>query len=110
MIEVDNKTGEAVNTDSKTTEKKAAPKAAKKPAAKADKKPAAKKAEKKAEKKELSNKAVVYLLFSQKGVEDIDKLHKKVNEQVQAKTIKNWISQWKKGKNLPAIAKEYPLS
>ena len=52
-----------------------------------------------------SNKAVVYEAWKD-GEEDIDKLHKKVSEALKVTTLKSWVNSWKKGKNLPAIAKE----
>lgn len=86
-------------------EEKPAPKPAKK---KEEKKSESKPAEKKEEKKtsidhSKSNKAIVYQRW-QKGEENVDKLIKNVS--VKETTIKNWINQWKKGKNLPAIAKK----
>ena len=74
----------------------------------------AEKEEKKEQKKEpkskegvdhsKSNKAIVYLAWED-GEKDLEKLHKKVNENVKLGTIKSWTRQWVKGKALPAIAK-----
>ena len=51
-----------------------------------------------------SNKAVVYLTWVD-GEKDVEKLHKKVNENVKLSTIKSWTRQWVNGNALPAIAK-----
>jgi hypothetical protein len=53
-----------------------------------------------------SNKAIVYLAWKQDGIEDEVELGALVENRVKDTTIKVWISQWKKGNNLPAIAKE----
>lgn len=53
-----------------------------------------------------SNKAIVYLAWKQDGIENEVELGALVKNRVKDTTIKSWISQWKKGKNLPAIAKE----
>jgi len=52
-----------------------------------------------------SNKAIVYLAWKD-GEKDLEKLHKKVNENVKLTTIKGWTRMWGNKKGLPAIAKE----
>jgi len=52
-----------------------------------------------------SNKAQVWKMYTG-GETDITKLMEGVNSAVKASTISTWISQWKKGNNLPAIAKK----
>jgi len=52
-----------------------------------------------------SNKAIVYLAWKD-GEKDLEKLHKKVNENVKLTTIKGWTRMWVNKKGLPAIAKE----
>ena len=52
-----------------------------------------------------SNKAIVYEAWKS-NVTDIKELAARVNNRVKESTIRTWIAQWKKGKNLPAIAKK----
>lgn len=53
-----------------------------------------------------SNKQIVYQAWNKgKGESDINKLVKLSHGNVKDVTIKIWISQWSKGKNLPACAK-----
>ena len=53
-----------------------------------------------------SNKAIVYEAWKSNNITDIKKLAARVNNEVKESTIKIWIAQWKKGKNLPAIARK----
>lgn len=52
-----------------------------------------------------SNKAIVYEAWKS-NITDIKELAARVNNRVKESTIKTWITQWKKGKNLPAIARK----
>ena len=52
------------------------------------------------------NKAIVYEAWKSNNITDIKKLAARVNNEVKESTIKIWIAQWKKGKNLPAIARK----
>ncbi len=52
-----------------------------------------------------SNKAIVYEAWKS-NITDIEELAARVNNKVKESTIKTWIAQWKKGKNLPAIARK----
>lgn len=52
-----------------------------------------------------SNKAIVYEAWKS-NITDVKELAARVNNRVKETTIRTWISQWKKGKNLPAIAKK----
>lgn len=52
-----------------------------------------------------SNKAIVYQAWKS-NITDVKELAARVNNRVKETTIRTWISQWKKGKNLPAIAKK----
>ena len=52
-----------------------------------------------------SNKAIIYEAWKS-NITDIKELAARVNNKVKETTIRTWISQWKKGKNLPAIAKK----
>lgn len=52
-----------------------------------------------------SNKAIVYEAWKS-NVTDIKELAARVNNRVKESTIRTWIVCWKKGKNLPAIAKK----
>jgi len=52
-----------------------------------------------------SNKGQIYLAWKD-GEEDINKLHKMVDEAVKTNTIKGWMKGWKVGKRLPAVAKQ----
>jgi hypothetical protein len=66
-----------------------------------DKKPAkAKKAE-----GGPSNKEQVYRLFEKKADVSPDDCFKKVEERVKLTTIRAWLSEWKRGSNLPSCAK-----
>jgi len=51
-----------------------------------------------------SDKAIVYLQWSA-GEKDLDKLYALTQNKIKIITVKLWINQWIKGKNLPAIAK-----
>ena len=52
-----------------------------------------------------SNKAIVYEAWKS-NITDIKELAARVNNKVKESTIRTWIAYWKKGKNLPAIAKK----
>ena len=52
-----------------------------------------------------SNKAIVYEAWKS-NITDVKELAARVNNRVKETTIRTWISQWKKGKNLPAIARK----
>lgn len=52
-----------------------------------------------------SNKAIVWKAWD-KGETEVEKLLEAVDNNVKASTIKNWISGWAKGNNLPAIANQ----
>ena len=52
-----------------------------------------------------SNKAIVYEAWKS-NITDIKELAARVNNKVKESTIRTWIAHWKKGKNLPAIAKK----
>jgi hypothetical protein len=52
-----------------------------------------------------SNKAIVWKAWDKDKNLSIEKLLEKVDNNVKEQTIKNWINQWKKGNNLPAVAK-----
>ena len=52
-----------------------------------------------------SNKAIVYEAWKS-NVTDIKELAARVNNRVKETTIRIWITQWKKGKDLPAIARK----
>lgn len=62
------------------------------------------KKEKKRSTKKLSNKALVYQAWEQ-GETDENKLHDLIDGRVKLSTVKSWLSGWKNGRNLPAIAK-----
>lgn len=54
-----------------------------------------------------SNKGRIFSAWKNgEGEADIAKLNAMVNNAVKESTIKGWISAWKNGKNLPAIAKK----
>jgi len=54
-----------------------------------------------------SNKAIVYIAWKSKGITDRAELLKLVEGRVKERTLKSWLSAWKRGdkKVLPAIAK-----
>jgi len=52
-----------------------------------------------------SNKAIVYEAWKS-NITDIKELAARVNNKVKESTIRTWIAHWKKGKNLPAIARK----
>jgi len=52
-----------------------------------------------------SNKAIVYEAWKS-NITDIKELAARVNNKVKETTIRTWIAHWKKGKNLPAIARK----
>lgn len=52
-----------------------------------------------------SNKAIVYEAWKS-NITDVKELAARVNNEVKESTIRTWIAHWKKGKNLPAIAKK----
>jgi len=52
-----------------------------------------------------SNKAIVYEAWKS-NITDVKELAAKVNNEVKESTIRTWIAHWKKGKNLPAIARK----
>lgn len=52
-----------------------------------------------------SNKAIVYEAWKS-NITDIKELAARVNNEVKESTIRTWIAHWKKGKNLPAIARK----
>lgn len=52
-----------------------------------------------------SNKAIVYEAWKS-NITDVKELAARVDNKVKESTIRIWIAQWKKGKNLPAIAKK----
>jgi len=52
-----------------------------------------------------SNKAIVYEAWKS-NITDTKELVARVNNKVKEATIRTWIAHWKKGKNLPAIAKK----
>lgn len=52
-----------------------------------------------------SNKAIVYEAWKS-NITDIEELTARVNNRVKESTIRTWIAHWKKGKNLPAIARK----
>lgn len=60
------------------------------------------------EKKEKgpSNKGMIFSAWKN-GTTDISTLFELANKSVKESTIKGWIAQWKNGKNLPAIAKQF---
>lgn len=68
------------------------------------KKKAKKKAKKATSKKSLSNKAIVYKAWK-KGNKNQISLHELVDKKVKLSTINSWMSAWRRGKNLPSIAK-----
>jgi len=56
-----------------------------------------------------SNKARVWKLWTKNPEKfDAEKAFAAVDEAVKLITIRNWVSAWKNGKNLPAVAKEAP--
>jgi len=61
--------------------------------------------EKRKKEDSLSNKGQVWQLWN-KGKSQADDLSNIIDGAVKLTTIKSWIRQWKKGKNLPAIAKK----
>ena len=52
-----------------------------------------------------SNKAIVYEAWKS-NITDIKELAARVNNKVKESTIRIWITHWKKGKDLPAIARK----
>ena len=52
-----------------------------------------------------SNKAIIYEAWKS-NITDIKELAARVNNKVKETTIRTWIAHWKKGKNLPAIARK----
>lgn len=52
-----------------------------------------------------SNKAIIYEAWKS-NITDIKELAARVNNEVKESTIRNYIANWKKGKNLPAIARK----
>lgn len=117
------KQGPKVKEEEKEVEEK--PKAKKKPKAKeveVEEKPKAKqepkpKKESKLKKKSKleasdapkSNKQIVYEAWIEDGIDDnsnAEKYHTLVEERVKLMTIKEWISTWRHGKDLPACAKK----
>jgi hypothetical protein len=52
-----------------------------------------------------SNKAIVYEAWKS-NITDIKELAARVNNKVKESTIRIWIAHWKKGKDLPAIARK----
>ena len=52
-----------------------------------------------------SNKAIIYEAWKS-NITDIKELAARVNNEVKEATIRNYIANWKKGKNLPAIARK----
>ncbi len=53
-----------------------------------------------------SNKAIIYEAWKSNNITDIKELAARVNNRVKEATIKIWITHWKKGKDLPAIARK----
>ncbi len=52
-----------------------------------------------------SNKAIIYEAWKS-NITDIKELAARVNNEVKESTIRNYIARWKKGKNLPPIARK----
>ena len=52
-----------------------------------------------------SNKAIVYEAWKS-NITDVKELAARVDNRVKEVTIRTWISNWKRGKNLPAIARK----
>ena len=52
-----------------------------------------------------SNKAIIYEAWKS-NITDIEELAARVNNEVKESTIRTYITWWKKGKNLPAIARK----
>lgn len=99
---------ELIDTDDDSVPAKKPTRRKKSKVSTSDKKPARKKASYTPTDKSKSNKAIAYKTWLD-GEDDPEKIYKKVNQdEVQLKTVRLWLSNWRRGKNLPAIAKELP--